>query len=56
MTREDTQRAVTAMEAHGGSFIKALAAAWRAADPVNKAVIEMAWEQDFARYAAWEDN
>ena len=42
---------ITAMEQHGGTFVKSLAAAWRLADPVNKEIIEHAFLHLFKKYA-----
>jgi hypothetical protein len=41
---------ITAMDQHGGSFVRALAAAWRLADPVNKEIIEHAFAHLFKKY------
>jgi len=41
-----------AMQKYGGSFIKALAAAYIAADPENRALIISTWWPDWQRYQA----
>jgi ABC-type transporter Mla subunit MlaD len=53
LTLDQKYTAVTAMQNHGGSFIKMLAGVWRSADPYNRAKIEQAWADEFERYAAW---
>lgn len=42
--------AVQAMADHGGNFVRALAAAWRAADDSNKARLQEAFPEIFQRY------
>lgn len=39
-----------AMEQYGGSFAKALAKAWTAADHINKTKIETVWVDMIANY------
>jgi hypothetical protein len=41
---------VTAMEVFGGSFIRALALAYRAADRVNQARLKAAFPDEWVRY------
>ena len=41
-----------AMAKYGGSFVQVLAAAYRAADPVNQATMRSAFASVFAEYAA----
>ena len=43
---------IRAMEDHGGSFVKSLAACWRVADPDNKQRLESAFPHLFAHYEA----
>ena len=45
-------RTIEAMRQHGGSFDRAIADAWLAADPENRAKIEVTWWEMFERYAA----
>ncbi len=40
-----------AMTKYGGSFVQALAVAYRAADPVNRAKLREAFGEYFAEYA-----
>jgi len=47
-----TEQAIAAMEQHGGKFIRALAASWRVADPVNRALIESTWRDRIEHYRA----
>jgi len=49
-------QAVQAMRALGGHFIKALALAWLAADPLNQARIKQAFEAEFDRYRELADT
>jgi hypothetical protein len=49
MTDEDV---VAAMERSGGSFVHALAACWRRADPENRQTIQAAFADVWARYTA----
>lgn len=49
----NTDRVVREMERRGGSFIQALAAAWRKADLSNRAIIEKAFGHEFDRYALY---
>jgi hypothetical protein len=42
---------VTTMEERGGSFVKALAAAYRLADPINRALIRATWPAYWTKYA-----
>lgn len=42
--------AVQAMKDHGGSFVRALAAAWTAADDSNKARLKEAFPDVWQRY------
>ena len=53
---ENTEDVVGEMELRGGSFIKALAAAWRKADLSNRAIIEKAFGHEFDRYAEYVRN
>ena len=41
---------VLAMKRRGGSFAKALADAWMAADPINQAKLEAAFADYFNKY------
>lgn len=41
---------VAAMVEYGGSFVKALAEAWRRADPVNRKLIKDTWPEYWERY------
>lgn len=43
-------RLFQAMEQRGGSFAQKLAAAWFAADPVNKTLIEATWPRMMEAY------
>ena len=43
---------IAAMDTRGGSFIRALAVAYRHADPVNRGKIKMVWADDWQRYEA----
>jgi pyruvate/2-oxoacid:ferredoxin oxidoreductase beta subunit len=48
-----TERAtLDAMQKYGGSFIKALAACYIAADPSNRKIIQEAWSYYWQQYAA----
>lgn len=38
------------IEQHGGSFMRAIAAAWRVADPQNRAKIETTWAAEWAKH------
>lgn len=52
-----TERAtIDCMEKYGGSFVKALAAAYIAADPSNRNLIRATWAYDWQRYAAMADD
>jgi hypothetical protein len=42
---------VEMMERHGGSFARAIAAAWWVADPHNRAILESSFSYLFNRYA-----
>jgi len=42
---------VEAMTKYGGSFVQALAGAYRAADDVNRAILRRAFAHTFAEYA-----
>jgi hypothetical protein len=47
-----TERAtLDAMQKYGGSFIRALAACYIAADPANRGLIVSTWWHDWQRYA-----
>jgi hypothetical protein len=41
---------VKAMHTYGGSFVRALAAAWGKADPTNRERLETAFKDYFGRY------
>jgi 2-oxo-4-hydroxy-4-carboxy--5-ureidoimidazoline (OHCU) decarboxylase len=43
---------ITTMARRGGSFVKALAEAWRMADDENRARLEAAFPEVWAKYAA----
>ncbi|MBN9402420.1 MAG: hypothetical protein J0I30_06360 [Burkholderiales bacterium] len=46
-----TEKAVAAMQQLGGAFVEALAGAWLAADPWNRARLEQAFAPEFQKYA-----
>lgn len=46
----ESTAAIQAMQDHGGNFVRALAAAWRAADDSNKARLQEAFPEVFQRY------
>ncbi len=46
----DVHRVAEAMADHGGNFVRALAAAWRAADDSNKARLQETFPEIFQRY------
>ncbi len=48
MTDEDV---VEAMTRYGGSFVQALAACWRRADAVNRAILQRAFPATWTQYA-----
>lgn len=48
--------AVDMMEEHGGAFAKALAKAYRFADPENRRTLETAFAEMFAKYQATADH
>ena len=50
MEWNDRIRTIKAMNAFGGSFVQALAAAWRCADSDNSAKIEAAWPEYIEKY------
>lgn len=56
MTPEQTRHAIRMMVVSGGSFIKALAVAWRMADPDNRRLIETTWAGEFERYAGFKEQ
>lgn len=45
------QDVISAMEAHGGAFAKALAAAFKLADPDNKFRLKVSFPEIWNRYA-----
>ena len=45
-----TYMAINAMQKYGGGFIKRLAAAYIAADPLNKGKLRGTFEAEFDRY------
>jgi hypothetical protein len=47
----NTHNTVEAMQAHGGLFAHALAAAWYVADEHNRALLEATWADLFSVYA-----
>jgi len=47
-----TDQVIACMQRDGGSFIRALAAAWLVADPENRALIETTWAHRFNHYRA----
>jgi hypothetical protein len=47
----NTHNTVEAMQAQGGSFARALAAAWYVADEHNRALMEATWADLFSAYA-----
>lgn len=51
MAPDDLYATFLAMELRGGSFCRALAAAWYAADPDNKRRIQDAWPELLAKYS-----
>lgn len=55
MSTTPTQAAST-MKQYGGSFARALAEAWFAADTVNQQRIEQAFPDFFLRYAALSET
>jgi hypothetical protein len=56
MTIPEIHYAVEMMLAHGGSFVRKLAEAWQAADPINKQILEAAFPLIFVQYGLWEDD
>lgn len=46
----DPYAVIEAMTIYGGSFTSALAHAWQAADPVNRATLQAAFPKVFAEY------
>jgi hypothetical protein len=46
----DERAIIVEMENIGGSFIRALAAAYRLADPENRARIRSTWPEAWAKY------
>lgn len=50
MNEPSTLQVVEAMEKHGGRFIRALAAAFRDADPVNRLRIRGCWSEEWEVY------
>lgn len=50
MTHDERLKVSGAMLQFGGSFVKALAAAWRLADESNSAKIEAAFPEYIAKY------
>lgn len=51
-----TERAMYTMSQHGGGFAKALAYAWLAADPQNRARIEREFSDYVERYSEVADQ
>lgn len=49
-------RVVDAMTRYGGSFVKALADAWRAADPHNRRRLETTFADYFENYRQMADR
>lgn len=47
---------IEAMSRYGGSFVKALAEAWRRADPVNRNLIKDTWPEYWERYTKLAAN
>jgi hypothetical protein len=56
MSIESTRHAIAMMDKYGGSFVRALAAAWRYADPANRYLIESTWAGEFEKYAAFQEQ
>lgn len=46
----DCPAIIQAMQDHGGNFVRALAAAWRAADDANRSRLQEAFPEIFQRY------
>lgn len=57
MTTDAERAVVNAMSKYGGSFVKALAAAWYLADEHNKAKLKMAFTDYWTTYVRFvKDN